>query len=856
MSKRKNLVYFTVYGKKDYIKLFNLLFISLVLAKSGRNQFTLLIMTAPSFKKEIYETVSAIKTINEILIWANDEKPEIFDAAFARYQVFAFSQIHEYEKILYLDTDILINGPLSDVFDNELLDGKMYCLPEGELEQDSVDFYGRSLFIELGYEHCLSKAGFTSGVILFKNNQTVKNIFEEVLALGYRDKEAGRIFYCFDQPYLNLLATSRELIDLKLLPKYMVNNPVSLRDGYLINHFPGGPGNFGSKFSKMSKCLLEIMRYRMPVHLRRPVFRRLFSYDPAFNTNITRLGDHIFLAELVDGTTGFLLTNADFKAGLMIAVPSFEVSVIKLDVDVADLEVPVANGHKVIDEDFLDRIAPGKANNRVDINARQQIRDNIDSAVLKFIQFSYANEQSLMWGGGTVDGTEFSALTALAQEASAFHGPIIEIGTLFGFSTNALAIGKASHIPLITVDTFTWNPIGMPNWRHEELTRKGLAYLVAKQNVRLVKSTADSFYQLYDGGQPSLVFIDADHSYEAVRKDIDFAERVGAKIICGDDFSWPGVRKAVEESFGQDYQTIGDMWVFRRAGQRTQERAVNNFREVLALADAEHSRMRFEVASTLKSEAINLLLIRNKALSDVSVQSRRLFLSKKINSELEGRVKYGLFKGLRLENVTSWGGFERGAMLLGLYEQELLQSLMQVPKRYKTFINIGAADGYYAIGVLVAGLFERSICYEMSESGQSLIRLNASLNGVADRIILRGVAQQDFHHELSQADADESVLLVDIEGGEFDLFSDGIPEKFRRSVIFVEIHEKWMSDGLGKLEMLENSVQSYFRITVLTTSARDLSQYKELDNMNDTDRWLLCSEGRPYRMRWWRLDPL
>jgi hypothetical protein len=277
MDKRKNLVYLTVYGKKDYLKLFNLLFVSLVLTKSNRNQFTLLIMTAPSFKNEIFKIVSAIKTGNEILVWANVEKPEIFDAAFARYQIFSFSDIHEYEKILYLDTDILINGSLSEIFANKLSDGKIYCLPEGDLARDSEDFYGRSLFIESGYKHCLSEAGFTSGVILFKNNQAVKKIFEEVLALGYGHRETGRTFYCFDQPYLNLLATSRELIDLKLLVKYMINNPVSVTDGFLINHFPGGPGNFGSKFSKMSKFLLDIIRCRTPVHLRASVFHRLFS---------------------------------------------------------------------------------------------------------------------------------------------------------------------------------------------------------------------------------------------------------------------------------------------------------------------------------------------------------------------------------------------------------------------------------------------------------------------------------------------------------------------------------------------------------------------------------------------------
>ena len=45
-------------------------------------------------------------------------------------------------------------------------------------------------------------------------------------------------------------------------------------------------------------------------------------------------------------------------------------------------------------------------------------------------------------------------------------------------------------------------------------------------------------------------------------------------------------------------------------------------------------------------------------------------------------------------------------------------------------------------------------------------------------------------------------------------------------------------------------------ITALVTGARDLSQFRELRMMSDTDRWLLCSEGRPRLMSWLRFDPI
>jgi len=38
--------------------------------------------------------------------------------------------------------------------------------------------------------------------------------------------------------------------------------------------------------------------------------------------------------------------------------------------------------------------------------------------------------------------------------------------------------------------------------------------------------------------------------------------------------------------------------------------------------------------------------------------------------------------------------------------------------------------------------------------------------------------------------------------------------------------------------------------------SRDLSTYPELQQWNDLDRWLICSEGRAQLMSWVRFDPL
>ena len=47
----------------------------------------------------------------------------------------------------------------------------------------------------------------------------------------------------------------------------------------------------------------------------------------------------------------------------------------------------------------------------------------------------------------------------------------------------------------------------------------------------------------------------------------------------------------------------------------------------------------------------------------------------------------------------------------------------------------------------------------------------------------------------------------------------------------------------------------FFKISTLATTSRDLSKFSELFDYEDSDRWLIASEGRPKLMTWLRLDP-
>lgn len=219
-------------------------------------------------------------------------------------------------------------------------------------------------------------------------------------------------------------------------------------------------------------------------------------------------------------------------------------------------------------------------------------------------------------------------------------------------------------------------------------------------------------------------------------------------------------------------------------------------------------------------------------------------------------VAYGVFKGLRFPALATWSLPDRASMILGLYEKEVAEQLNDIPASYDTFIDIGAADGYYGVGVLVASLFEASYCYEMNEPSREAIKSMGLVNDVSDRLVVLGAAEGAFWNDVPSNVRDRSVVLIDIEGGEFSLLSDECLSAFRKSILIIEIHEFFFQNGMKKLEELERRAARYFNITKVSSGVRDPTVFNELKNLSDDDRWLICSERRARLMTWLRLDPI
>lgn len=186
-------------------------------------------------------------------------------------------------------------------------------------------------------------------------------------------------------------------------------------------------------------------------------------------------------------------------------------------------------------------------------------RAAVKTLARNYLWFSQDLETS-MWG--SLPPGNRAELLRLVKLAGQFPGPIIEIGTLFGFTTQLLAEAKRPDQELITVDNYSWNPFSLPPDHHRAFTRSALYYCMENTPLQVYDGTSVDFFENYMGIAPALVFLDGAHSYDAVVQEIRHAKRLGAAIVCGDDHTeaFPGLREAVHEEFGDSVTVEHTLW--------------------------------------------------------------------------------------------------------------------------------------------------------------------------------------------------------------------------------------------------------------------------------------------------------
>ena len=232
-------------------------------------------------------------------------------------------------------------------------------------------------------------------------------------------------------------------------------------------------------------------------------------------------------------------------------------------------------------------------------------------------------------------------------------------------------------------------------------------------------------------------------------------------------------------------------------------------------------------------------------------------LSIKVANMMNYKVHYGIFKGFRLSKDVFWGEKDLGSKVLGLYELEIQQLLSSIQKKKKKsmLVDVGGADGFYAVGSLVNNTFDQCICFELTKQGRASIKRTAYDNSVTDRLKIFGEANVNSFLSVLSSDVDllDCVILIDIEGGEYDLLTDKVLNELKQTEVIIEIHVFNEQQELERIKLMK-VVSNLFNLNIIRTSGRDFSEIDKAYQFTDTDRGLFISESRDRLGEWWHLS--
>jgi hypothetical protein len=213
-------------------------------------------------------------------------------------------------------------------------------------------------------------------------------------------------------------------------------------------------------------------------------------------------------------------------------------------------------------------------------------------------------------------------------------------------------------------------------------------------------------------------------------------------------------------------------------------------------------------------------------------------------------VVRGPFEGLEYPPELATGAGDLVAKLTGSYELELHAVMADwIERGWRRVVNVGAAEGYYAVGLARAIPGATVFAYDVDDDQRARCSALAAANGVADRVELR---EECTAAELESLAAEGTAVLCDCEGCELSLLDLAGAPGLARVEMLVELHDFIDSTITGTIR---SRFERTHAVTLVDSTSREDVVPPELAHLPRRERLTLIGERRPAAMRWARLQP-
>ena len=230
----------------------------------------------------------------------------------------------------------------------------------------------------------------------------------------------------------------------------------------------------------------------------------------------------------------------------------------------------------------------------------------------------------------------------------------------------------------------------------------------------------------------------------------------------------------------------------------------------------------------------------------VSRGHRRLYrLQKLARRAASDTVVAGPFAGMRYTSRAI--GSVLVAKLLGTYEMELTHLVERIiTADYTAVIDVGAAEGYYAVGLAKRMPAAHVIAFEAKTADHPVLLAMAEANGVRQRIELHGFCTPEALNRSMPADR-RTVVIFDIEGFEDELLDPRAVPALQHADVLVELHDFVRPEVSQRIR---DRFSPTHQILKIQSRPRVLADWPGLSGFDDEQKLRAMHEGRPGVMEW------
>lgn len=229
-----------------------------------------------------------------------------------------------------------------------------------------------------------------------------------------------------------------------------------------------------------------------------------------------------------------------------------------------------------------------------------------------------------------------------------------------------------------------------------------------------------------------------------------------------------------------------------------------------------------------------------------AAKARQGYIYEKLASQLGHTVQHGPFAGMLLPQAASWGDGDRLTKFLGSYEAELHSAIEKaLSRKPEIIINVGCAEGYYAIGLARRLPDVPVYAFDIDERAQRVCEMSAEANGVKKNLIIGGRCDVETLKKL--VSGKQSLVVMDCEGGERDLLTNDSIAHMSGMDLILECHDfldRTITPNMANLFVPTHDV------LLIREGPRDPSGISFMKRLGALDRYLSVCEFRPEVMNW------